>query len=130
MGSTDGMALEERIEQTLMVGFPGMTASREVIELIQRYHVGNIILFSRNVHDAEQVRAFDRRALVWRRPAIGGAAGFRDGEGISGRGCYLWPQTFSRSWRYRRRFAPGIAHDSAFARTAGGGRAGTISQWH
>jgi beta-N-acetylhexosaminidase len=39
-----------------MVGFAGTTASREVIELIQRYHVGNIILFSRNVRDAEQVR--------------------------------------------------------------------------
>jgi beta-N-acetylhexosaminidase len=52
----DDMTLEERIGQTLMVGFPGTTASREVIELIQRYHVGNIILFSRNVRDAEQVR--------------------------------------------------------------------------
>ncbi|HKV57526.1 MAG TPA: beta-N-acetylhexosaminidase [Ktedonobacteraceae bacterium] len=54
---TDGMTLEERIGQVLMVGFPGTTASREVIELIQRYHVGNIILFSRNVRDAEQVRS-------------------------------------------------------------------------
>src|SRR5712691_1982813 len=54
---TDAMTLEEQIGQTLMVGFPGTTASREVIELIQRYHVGNIILFSRNVRDAKQVRA-------------------------------------------------------------------------
>jgi beta-N-acetylhexosaminidase len=50
------MTLEEQIGQTLMVGFPGTTPSREVIELIQRYHVGNILLFSRNVLDAEQVR--------------------------------------------------------------------------
>ncbi len=30
----DGMTLEERIGQTLMVGFPGTTATREVVELI------------------------------------------------------------------------------------------------
>ena len=53
---TDGMTLEEQIGQTLMVGFAGTSAPREVIELIQRYRVGNIILFSRNVRDAEQVR--------------------------------------------------------------------------
>lgn len=55
------MTLEEQVGQTLMVGFAGTTASREVIELIQRYHVGNILLFSRNVRDAEQVRALTRR---------------------------------------------------------------------
>src|ERR1700738_1709571 len=54
--STDSMTLEEQIGQTLMVGFRGTTPSQEVIDLIQRYHVGNIILFSRNVHDANQVR--------------------------------------------------------------------------
>src|SRR6266849_992182 len=53
---TDGMTLEEQIGQTLMVGFTGTAAPREVIDLIQRYHVGNIILFSRNVHDTEQLR--------------------------------------------------------------------------
>ncbi|HEY6541337.1 MAG TPA: beta-N-acetylhexosaminidase [Ktedonobacteraceae bacterium] len=58
---TDGMTLEEQIGQTLMVGFPGTTATREVIELIQRYSVGNILLFSRNVRDAEQVRGLTRR---------------------------------------------------------------------
>ena len=54
---TNGMTLEEQIGQTLMVGFPGTAATREVIELIQRYHVGNIILFSRNVRDTQQVRS-------------------------------------------------------------------------
>ncbi len=58
---TDAMTLEEQIGQTLMVGFPGTSASQEVIELIQRYHVGNILLFSRNVRDGEQVRALTRR---------------------------------------------------------------------
>jgi beta-N-acetylhexosaminidase len=38
-----------------MAGFWGSTPSQEIIDLIQHYHVGNIILFSRNVRDARQV---------------------------------------------------------------------------
>src|SRR5260370_249705 len=38
-----------------MAGFWGSTPSQEIIDLIQHYHVGNIILFSRNVPDARQV---------------------------------------------------------------------------
>jgi beta-N-acetylhexosaminidase len=52
---THGMTLEEQIGQLLMVGFWGTTPSPEIIELIQRYHVGNVILFSRNIHDTPQV---------------------------------------------------------------------------
>src|SRR5215471_6575832 len=49
------MTLEEQIGQLLMVGFWGTTPSNEIIDLIQRYQVGNIILFSRNIHDLLQV---------------------------------------------------------------------------
>ncbi len=52
---TDGMTLEEQIGQLLMVGFWGSTPSQEIIDLIQRHHVGNILLFSRNIRDAQQV---------------------------------------------------------------------------
>lgn len=52
---TREMTLEEQIGQALMVGFWGTTPSLEIIDLIQRYHVGNIILFSRNIHDTLQV---------------------------------------------------------------------------
>src|SRR5213082_377532 len=52
---THTMTLEEQIGQILMVGFWGTTPSPEIIDLIQRYHVGNIILFSRNIRDARQV---------------------------------------------------------------------------
>jgi beta-N-acetylhexosaminidase len=52
---TDGMTLEEQIGQALMVGFSGDTPTQEIIDLIQRCHVGNIILFSRNVRDTEQL---------------------------------------------------------------------------
>lgn len=51
----DGMTLEEQIGQALMVGFLGDTPSQEIIDLVQHYHVGNIILFSRNVRSARQV---------------------------------------------------------------------------
>src|SRR5215470_15002556 len=52
---TEGMTREEQAGQVLMAGFWGSTPSQEIIDLIQRYHVGNIILFSRNVRDARQV---------------------------------------------------------------------------
>lgn len=53
---SDGMTLDEQIGQLVAVGFPGTTPSTEVIELVQRYHVGNIILFARNVENASQVQ--------------------------------------------------------------------------
>src|SRR5579859_7072526 len=52
---TDGMTLEEQIGQTLMVGFTGHTPTQEIIDLIRRRHVGNIILFSRIVLDTGQL---------------------------------------------------------------------------
>jgi beta-N-acetylhexosaminidase len=52
---TTQLTLEQQIGQTLMVGFWGTTASQEIIDLIQKYHIGNVILFSRNIADAEQV---------------------------------------------------------------------------
>jgi len=58
---TDGMSLEEQIGQTLMVGFQGSTPSQEIIDLIQRFHVGNVILFSRNVDDAQQIHELTER---------------------------------------------------------------------
>ncbi|HEU5229188.1 MAG TPA: glycoside hydrolase family 3 N-terminal domain-containing protein, partial [Ktedonobacteraceae bacterium] len=52
---TENMTLEEQIGQVLMVGFWGHTPSPEVLDLIQRYHVGNVLFFSRNIHDTQQV---------------------------------------------------------------------------
>src|SRR2546421_4437877 len=49
------MTLEEQIGQILMAGFWGSTPSQEIIDLIQRHHIGNILLFSRNIRDAQQV---------------------------------------------------------------------------
>src|SRR5436305_13574325 len=49
------MTLEEQIGQLLMVGFWGDSPSQEIIDLIQRHHIGNVLLFSRNIRDAQQV---------------------------------------------------------------------------
>ena len=57
---TDGMSLEEQIGQVLMVGFWGNTPSQEIIDLIQHYHAGSIILLSRNVRAAQQVLELTR----------------------------------------------------------------------
>lgn len=52
---TTDMILEEQIGQIMMVGFHGLTPTPEIIDLIQNYHIGGIILFSRNVKDTQQV---------------------------------------------------------------------------
>lgn len=52
---SSNMTLEEQIGQLLVAGFRGTTPSPEIIDLIQNHHLGGIILFSRNVQDAQQV---------------------------------------------------------------------------
>ncbi|GAC1397831.1 MAG: beta-N-acetylhexosaminidase [Ktedonobacteraceae bacterium] len=52
---TAGMTLEEQIGQVLTIGFYTTTPSQEVIDLIQKQHVGGIILFRRNIQNAQQV---------------------------------------------------------------------------
>ncbi len=49
------MTLEEQIGQVLAIGFFEPMPTQETIDLIQTYHVGNIILFKRNIQDAQQV---------------------------------------------------------------------------
>jgi beta-N-acetylhexosaminidase len=52
---TAGMTLEEQIGQVLAAGFHSTTPSQDIIDLIQNHHVGNIILFKRNIQSAQQV---------------------------------------------------------------------------
>ncbi|SRR5579883_507465 len=52
-----GMTLEQQIGQLFMAGFNGPAAPPEIIDLIQRYQIGGVILFSRNIRDAQQVAA-------------------------------------------------------------------------
>lgn len=51
------LTLAQQVGQLFAVGFPGTEASAEVLDLIQRRHVGSIILFSRNMRSAAQTLA-------------------------------------------------------------------------
>ena len=53
--TVEDLSLEQQIGQLFMVGFPGPHPSESVLDLIRRYHVGGIILFSRNLEDAYQI---------------------------------------------------------------------------
>ncbi|WP_152657897.1 beta-N-acetylhexosaminidase [Oceanobacillus sp. CFH 90083] len=47
--------LERKIGQLLVVGFNGKSVTPEIRKLIHDYHVGSIILFSRNIGEPEEV---------------------------------------------------------------------------
>ncbi len=57
---TAGMTLEQQIGQLFVVGFHETSPSAEIIDLIQRYHVGGVIFFTRNIRDARQVAELTR----------------------------------------------------------------------
>jgi beta-N-acetylhexosaminidase len=67
--SLEHLSLTEQVGQLFMVGFPGTSPSRDIIDLIQRRHVGGIILFSRNVGDASQVSELTRQLQAIARDA-------------------------------------------------------------
>lgn len=58
---TTTMTLEEQIGQLVMVGSTGTTVPQELIDLVQYDHVGNVILFSRNILDSQQIHTFTRQ---------------------------------------------------------------------
>lgn len=51
----DNMTLRQKIGQMIIVGFEGLEPSDAVKKMIKDYHVGNVILFSRNVKDSYQL---------------------------------------------------------------------------
>ncbi|MFQ5588881.1 MAG: beta-N-acetylhexosaminidase [Nitrospiria bacterium] len=44
-----------KVGQLFMAGFEGTTPSKEIKTLITKYHIGGVILFSRNIENPEQV---------------------------------------------------------------------------
>lgn len=66
---TNGMTLEEQIGQLFVAGFDGTSPSPEITHLIQHYHVGNVILFSRNIQTTRQVRELTQRLQTIARAA-------------------------------------------------------------
>ncbi|MGF7429976.1 beta-N-acetylhexosaminidase [Thermoanaerobacterium thermosaccharolyticum] len=51
----DDMTIDEKIGQILMVGFPSSDYDDHIDELVTKYKIGNVILFSRNVEDKYQL---------------------------------------------------------------------------
>ncbi len=49
------LSLDEKIGQLLMFGFDGEDLNDGTIELIKKYKAGNVILFTRNIKDGEQL---------------------------------------------------------------------------
>jgi beta-N-acetylhexosaminidase len=68
-GYTEGLTLEQQIGQLFMVGFDGTTPTPEILDLIQRYHMGGIIFFTRNIGTAPEVAALTRSLQATARAA-------------------------------------------------------------
>ena len=52
---TNNMTLEEQVGQLLVVGFHGSCIPQTLRDMIERDHIGNIILFSRNIQNTQQL---------------------------------------------------------------------------
>ena len=52
----EGLSLEEKIAQMLVVGFHGTTAPPHIIQWLHEGRIGGVILFARNITTPEQVR--------------------------------------------------------------------------
>ncbi len=55
MKHTPDLSLRNAIGQMLMVGFYGAEPTPEIIDMIERYRVGGVVFFSRNIKTKEQV---------------------------------------------------------------------------
>ncbi|MBO8170331.1 MAG: beta-N-acetylhexosaminidase [Bacillaceae bacterium] len=64
------MDLPDKVGQLMMFGFAGTTPSGEIKEMIRRYRVGGIILFSRNIEDTKQVLQLNRELQETARKAV------------------------------------------------------------
>lgn len=49
------MSLEEKVGQLFQIGFYGTEVTPELRELVQKYHIGGIIYFRRNIESLEQI---------------------------------------------------------------------------
>lgn len=54
------MSLEEKVGQLFQIGFTSITITPEIKEMINKYHVGGIIYFSRNIESPKQVATLSR----------------------------------------------------------------------
>ncbi len=56
----EALTLDEKIGQLFVTGFPGKEPSQEFLSLVREEKVGNVILFSHNVSDKNQMAGLNR----------------------------------------------------------------------
>ena len=61
--SVKDMTLKEKLGQLILPGFHSTTYDEQIRTLIEDYHVGNVILFTRNFEDAKQVRELTKKYM-------------------------------------------------------------------
>jgi beta-N-acetylhexosaminidase len=54
------MTLEEKVGQLFQVGFHSKTTDAEIKDLIENYHIGGVIYFSRNIENLEQTATLSK----------------------------------------------------------------------
>lgn len=54
------MSLPEKVGQMVMIGIHGTEANEDSAFMLSQYHIGGVILFDRNLQDAEQTKALTR----------------------------------------------------------------------
>ena len=59
--SINQMTLKEKIGQLILPGFHSYEYDEQLRTLIEEYHVGNVILFTRNFENANQMRALTKK---------------------------------------------------------------------
>ena len=47
--------IKDRVGQMFMIGFDGCKVSKELMDIVQHYNIGGVILFSRNINDPIQL---------------------------------------------------------------------------
>jgi beta-N-acetylhexosaminidase len=54
------ISLEKKIGQMIIAGFSATTIDEHFLHIVERYHIGNIILFARNIIDAKQLHSLNK----------------------------------------------------------------------
>lgn len=54
------LSLEQKIGQMIIAGFPSSEIDEHFNEIVEKNHIGNIILFARNILDAKQLNSLNR----------------------------------------------------------------------
>lgn len=50
------LSLREKLGQRFVVGFPGTVLTKEFLDFLAEYKIGNVILFAHNVENNEQLK--------------------------------------------------------------------------